>query len=168
MADDSAYCAEHTGPMADRPYRSRRDLLALWRRSAGDLLQHGSTADTRDNDTMWLILSVVLPMYQWYWRVTTAGVENIPTDGPAVMAANHSGALPVDGAVLKMATLIEHGRNPWMLAGDLVLHEPPGRGRRRRRRGPGPRADRTGPELGASDARCQGGPAPPRSLVTPR
>jgi 1-acyl-sn-glycerol-3-phosphate acyltransferase len=73
---------------------------------------------------MWLIFTAVLPLYEWYWRVTVSGIENIPTAGPAVLIANHSGALPVDGALLKIATLKEHGRNPWMLAGDLVFRLP--------------------------------------------
>ena len=73
---------------------------------------------------MWMIFTGVLPLYDWYWRVTAGGVENIPTTGPAVLAANHSGAVPVDGALLKIATLKEHGRNPWMLAGDLVFRVP--------------------------------------------
>jgi 1-acyl-sn-glycerol-3-phosphate acyltransferase len=80
--------------------------------------------DAHDTDAMWTILTTVLPLYEWYWRVTTGGIENIPTAGPAVLAANHSGAIPIDGALLKIATLKEHGRNPWMLAGDLVFRVP--------------------------------------------
>jgi len=51
-------------------------------------------------------------------------VENVPTAGQALLAANHSGTLPVDGAVLKVATLTEHGRNPWLLAADLAFRIP--------------------------------------------
>ncbi len=125
----SGYCAQHTGPMADRPYRSRWDLLAIWRRSAGAALRQRRAAsmpevDAHDSDTMWTIFTAVLPMYEWYWRVTASGIENIPTAGPAVLVSNHSGALPVDGALLKIATLKEHGRNPWLLAGDLVFRQP--------------------------------------------
>jgi 1-acyl-sn-glycerol-3-phosphate acyltransferase len=124
-----AYCAEHTGPLAERPYRSGRDALTVWRQSAIAALRRlqggpESDVDAPDTDTMWMILTAVLPMYMWYWRVSVAGIENIPTAGPAVIAANHSGALPVDGALLKIATLKEHGRNPWMLAGDLVFRVP--------------------------------------------
>jgi 1-acyl-sn-glycerol-3-phosphate acyltransferase len=80
--------------------------------------------DGHDTDTMWMIFTAVLPLYDWYWRVTASGIKNIPASGPTVMAANHSGALPIDGALLKIATLKEHGRNPWMLAGDLVFRVP--------------------------------------------
>ena len=40
------------------------------------------------------------PLYDNYFRVKSYGVENIPGDGPAVLAANHSGTLPVDGMML--------------------------------------------------------------------
>ena len=125
----SNYCAQHTGPIADRPYRSRWDALAIWRRSGAAALWQRVGAPTfevnaHDPDTMWMIFTAVLPMYEWYWRVTASGIENIPTTGPAVLVSNHSGALPIDGALLKIATLKEHGRNPWMLAGDLVFRLP--------------------------------------------
>jgi 1-acyl-sn-glycerol-3-phosphate acyltransferase len=125
----SPYCAEHSGPITDRPYRSRRDALAIWRQSAAAVLRRHESPlapdiDLHDADTMWAIFTAVLPLYEWYWRVTAGGIENIPTAGPAVLVANHSGALPIDGALLKIATLKEHGRNPWMLAGDIVFRLP--------------------------------------------
>ena len=40
------------------------------------------------------------PLYDNWFRVRSYGVENIPTEGPAVLAANHSGTLPLDGAML--------------------------------------------------------------------
>lgn len=41
-----------------------------------------------------------MPLYDRYFRVKSYGSENIPTSGPAVLAANHSGTLPMDGAML--------------------------------------------------------------------
>jgi 1-acyl-sn-glycerol-3-phosphate acyltransferase len=40
------------------------------------------------------------PAYERYFRTKSYGSEHIPTTGPAVLAANHSGTLPVDGAML--------------------------------------------------------------------
>ena len=40
------------------------------------------------------------PGYEYYFRVESHGAEHIPTDGPGVLAANHSGTLPMDGAML--------------------------------------------------------------------
>lgn len=40
------------------------------------------------------------PLYEKYFRVKSYGAENIPTTGSAVLAANHSGTLPMDGAMV--------------------------------------------------------------------
>ncbi|MEZ4238425.1 MAG: lysophospholipid acyltransferase family protein [Myxococcota bacterium] len=39
-------------------------------------------------------------LYERYFRVQSHGAENIPRTGPAILAANHSGTLPMDGAML--------------------------------------------------------------------
>lgn len=46
--------------------------------------------------------TVASPMYDRYFRVESHGNENIPATGPAVLAANHSGTLPFDGAMVWM------------------------------------------------------------------
>jgi 1-acyl-sn-glycerol-3-phosphate acyltransferase len=43
---------------------------------------------------------LVSPLYERYFRVKSYGAHHIPRSGPAVLAANHSGTLPVDGAML--------------------------------------------------------------------
>lgn len=50
----------------------------------------------------WVRASVALtrPLYEGYFRVTSHGIENVPADGPVILAANHSGMLPLDGAML--------------------------------------------------------------------
>jgi 1-acyl-sn-glycerol-3-phosphate acyltransferase len=40
------------------------------------------------------------PLHDRYFRVRSYGAENIPATGPAILAANHSGTIPVDGAML--------------------------------------------------------------------
>lgn len=40
------------------------------------------------------------PIYDKYFRVQSHGHENIPKTGPAVLACNHSGTLPFDGAMI--------------------------------------------------------------------
>lgn len=40
------------------------------------------------------------PLYDRYFRVKSYGAENIPRSGAAILAANHSGSLPVDGMML--------------------------------------------------------------------
>ncbi len=44
--------------------------------------------------------AIVAPLYDKYFRVRSYGIDNVPTSGPAVLAANHSGTLPLDGAMI--------------------------------------------------------------------
>ncbi len=39
-------------------------------------------------------------LHDRYWRVEVSGARNVPASGPVVMIANHSGALPFDGAMI--------------------------------------------------------------------
>jgi 1-acyl-sn-glycerol-3-phosphate acyltransferase len=84
----------------------------------------GPPKDDHDPDLVKAVMPLALPLYSLYWRCEVYGIENIPTEGPAILAANHSGTIPVDGAMLKVAVLKEHGRNPWLLAADLAFQIP--------------------------------------------
>jgi 1-acyl-sn-glycerol-3-phosphate acyltransferase len=46
--------------------------------------------------------------YRKYWRVETEGVRNVPARGRALLAANHAGIVPYDGAMIRTAILAEH------------------------------------------------------------
>jgi 1-acyl-sn-glycerol-3-phosphate acyltransferase len=62
-------------------------------------------------------------LYQRYWRVSAQGAENIPA-GPVVLIANHSGALPLDGPVLRLAVRRERPELPepkWLID-DSLFH----------------------------------------------
>ena len=39
-------------------------------------------------------------LYEQYFRVISQGIESIPSQGPAIIAANHSGNIPIDGMML--------------------------------------------------------------------
>ena len=68
-------------------------------------------------------------LYGKYFRVRTLGIENVPSEGPALIVANHSGGLPYDGAMLiygvfrdhpahrRLRTLVANFafRSPWMV-----------------------------------------------------
>lgn len=47
-------------------------------------------------------------LYKYYWRVEVEGLEHLPTEGPVLLAANHSGALPFDAAMISLAVEDEH------------------------------------------------------------
>lgn len=45
------------------------------------------------------------PFYEKYFRVKTYGIQNVPEHGPAILAANHSGNIPIDGMMIWMDLL---------------------------------------------------------------
>ena len=46
--------------------------------------------------------------YRYWFRVEVEGIENVPTDGGALLVSNHSGALPPDAAMIVKAIREEH------------------------------------------------------------
>lgn len=65
-------------------------------------------------------------MYYRYWRVETHGVENIPSAGRALLVGNHSGTLPWDGSMIRLAVTNDHpaGRDVRFLVEDFVYYLP--------------------------------------------
>jgi 1-acyl-sn-glycerol-3-phosphate acyltransferase len=51
-------------------------------------------------------IGVTSPIYRWYHRVRSYGVEHVPSHGAAILAANHSGTLPMDAAMLWLDVLL--------------------------------------------------------------
>jgi 1-acyl-sn-glycerol-3-phosphate acyltransferase len=47
-------------------------------------------------------------LYSVWWRVEASGIEHVPASGPALLVANHSGVLPYDGAMIKLALHDHH------------------------------------------------------------
>lgn len=72
----------------------------------------------------------VMPFFEFlntmWWRVEVEGVEHVPSSGPALVVANHSGVLPWDGAMINMAIRHEHParRECRMLALDMFALMP--------------------------------------------
>ena len=54
------------------------------------------------------VTNVALWFYRKYWRVEVDGVTNVPGRGRALLAANHAGIIPYDGAMIRTAILAEH------------------------------------------------------------
>lgn len=65
-------------------------------------------------------------LYYKYFRVEVIGIENIPYEGRNLLVANHSGVIPVDAAMLKVAIFNEHParRELRFLVDDFVFHFP--------------------------------------------
>jgi 1-acyl-sn-glycerol-3-phosphate acyltransferase len=47
-------------------------------------------------------------LYDVWWRVEASGIEHVPAEGGALLVANHSGVLPYDGAMIKLAIARNH------------------------------------------------------------
>ncbi|MEV7871082.1 lysophospholipid acyltransferase family protein [Streptomyces sp. NPDC088124] len=70
-----------------------------------------------------VLMSLLRPLYENYFRVEVKGIENIPSDGGALVVANHSGTLPLDGLMMQVAVHDNHPaqRHLRLLAADLVF-----------------------------------------------
>ncbi len=65
-------------------------------------------------------------LYEKYFRVSVQGVEHVPSEGRCLLVANHSGTLPFDGMMLRLAVRREHAqhRDVRWLAEDTIFHFP--------------------------------------------
>ncbi|MGM0574326.1 MAG: lysophospholipid acyltransferase family protein [Myxococcota bacterium] len=72
----------------------------------------------------------LFPVAKWihdkYFRVEATGVEHIPSEGRALVVANHSGTLPYDGAMVVTTVRINHPgqRRLRALVENFVYHMP--------------------------------------------
>ncbi|KPA09803.1 glycerol acyltransferase [Candidatus Magnetomorum sp. HK-1] len=79
------------------------EIEALVERMPKKLGDHGYDPWGYHPDTAKLGLSVLKKIYDYYFRVETYGLENIPKTGSAFVIANHSGQLPLDGTLIGTA-----------------------------------------------------------------
>ncbi|MEU1618983.1 lysophospholipid acyltransferase family protein [Streptomyces sp. NPDC005722] len=115
------------GSAADRllgaPWERRvaHGLAFLRRRITGDYEVDDFGYDEELTDQV--LMSLLRPLYESYFRVEVKGIENIPAEGGALVVANHSGTLPLDGLMMQVAVHDHHpaGRHLRLLAADLVF-----------------------------------------------
>ena len=119
----------------EQPPQEPREASGLERRIAGGLsfLRRRLTGDYEVDDfgydaelTDQVLMSLIRPIYEKYFRVEVKGIENIPSEGGALIVANHSGTLPLDGLMMQVAVHDHHpaGRHLRLLAADLVFMLP--------------------------------------------
>jgi 1-acyl-sn-glycerol-3-phosphate acyltransferase len=65
-------------------------------------------------------------LYERYFRVEAYGAHRIPAEGRCLLVANHSGTLPFDGMMLRVAVRREHPQHRGVrwLAEDGIFHFP--------------------------------------------
>ncbi|WP_336084213.1 lysophospholipid acyltransferase family protein [Nocardia sp. SSK8] len=73
-----------------------------------------------------VILPALRPLSDYWFRVETTGIDNIPTTGGALLVANHAGTVPLDGLMLQLAVHDHHPerRALRLLAADLIFELP--------------------------------------------
>ncbi|MGW3206645.1 lysophospholipid acyltransferase family protein [Streptomyces sp. NPDC001135] len=109
------------GPGGGLERRVAAGLAFLRRRLTGDYDVDDFGFDEELTDQV--LMSLLRPVYEKYFRVEVKGIENIPAKGGALIVANHSGTLPLDGLMMQVAVHDHHpaDRHLRLLAADLVF-----------------------------------------------
>ncbi|MDQ3940941.1 MAG: acyltransferase family protein [Actinomycetota bacterium] len=73
-----------------------------------------------------VLLPLVRPLYENYFRVKTLGIDRIPATGPAILVGNHSGTVAIDAVMVQYAVATEHPQKRVVrnIAADLVFQLP--------------------------------------------
>lgn len=115
---------ERRSPEAMLDERIRKVIGFMRRRLLGEyqIDQFGFDRELTEE----ILHPIAMFMYQRFWRVTTIGIENIPSRGPALLISNHSGTLPWDAVMMKFGILEDHPehRHARLLAADLAISVP--------------------------------------------
>ena len=99
-----------------------RFLAFLRRRVTGDYSVDEYGFDQEISQRFFM--AALRPIAQKWFRIEVRGIENIPTDGGALVVSNHSGTVPVDG-LMTMVSIHDHaGRFLRPLGADLVFKMP--------------------------------------------
>lgn len=96
-------------------------LSALRRRLAGDFDVDVFGFDAQITD---IGVAAIEPIAERWFRLQVRGEENIPAEGGALLVANHSGTVPIDGLITGYAVRKYAGRHLRPLGADLVFSLP--------------------------------------------
>ena len=96
-------------------------VAALRKRLSGDFAVDEFGFDPQITE---VLSAAVEPLAEKWFRLEVRGIENIPTEGGALLVANHSGTVPIDGIITGYAVKKYSGRNLRPLGADLVFALP--------------------------------------------
>jgi 1-acyl-sn-glycerol-3-phosphate acyltransferase len=120
--DDEPHVPPPSSPSWDQQLTEALEFLQ--RRLTGDYVtdEFGFDPDLTDH----VLLPMLRPLFNRWFRVETHGVENVPQTGGALVVANHSGTLPVDALMTTVALHDDHPaqRRFRLLGADLVFEMP--------------------------------------------
>ncbi|TDD63097.1 acyltransferase family protein [Kribbella antibiotica] len=107
---------------ADGERRIAEWFAFLRRRLTGEyeVDEFGFDSDLTDQ----ILLPLLRPLAEKWFRVEVRGVENIPETGSALIVANHSGTMPLDGLITQLIVADHTNRPLRTLAADLVFRTP--------------------------------------------
>ena len=77
-----------------------------------------------DPEVAEILAGAIEPLAEKWFRLEVRGIENIPEEGGALLVANHSGTVPLDGLITGYAVKKYAGRNLRPLGADLVFSLP--------------------------------------------
>jgi 1-acyl-sn-glycerol-3-phosphate acyltransferase len=123
-ADPDPTPATEPAAPAEWERRLAAGLAFLRRRLEGDYVvdDFGFDAELTDD----VIVPLVRPLYDKWFRVEVHGIENVPDEGGALIVANHSGTVALDSVMTQVALSDHHPahRHLRMLGADLVFSLP--------------------------------------------
>jgi 1-acyl-sn-glycerol-3-phosphate acyltransferase len=116
-------------PRAAATAEGLRRLVGNVLRLAEGQLANGGPVDEFGFDPAFnsrYLMPVARFFYQRWFRVQIRGLEHVPSEGAALVVANHSGTLPMDAIMLQAGLHDEHPaqRNLRLLGADLVSEVP--------------------------------------------
>jgi 1-acyl-sn-glycerol-3-phosphate acyltransferase len=119
------YCGVHRRSLQEAP--SQRDplqaaLAFVRRRLTGAYRVDEFGFDPELTEQM--LAPVARVLHRRWWRVDWVGIENVPSDGAALLVSNHAGTLPWDAIVMKFGVLDHAHRHVRLLAADLAFTLP--------------------------------------------
>ena len=99
-----------------------RFLAFLRRRVTGDYVvdEYGFDQEITER----FFMTALRPIAQKWFRIEVRGIENIPSEGGALVVSNHSGTVPVDGLMTMVSIHDQTGRFLRPLGADLVFKSP--------------------------------------------
>jgi 1-acyl-sn-glycerol-3-phosphate acyltransferase len=113
-------------PVDDDPWEQRiaGALGFLRRRLTGEYEVDEFGFDAELTETV--IAAPLRPLYEKWFRVEVSGMEHVPDKGAALIVANHSGTIALDGAITALSLLDHHParRHLRMLGADMVFSTP--------------------------------------------